>query len=361
MKQVHIDSEIGRLRRVIVHSPGAEVEAMTPREAERDLYNDIIPLEAVQNEYRMLHQFLSRIAATYELIDLLSDCLENEGDRCEFLDEYAKFYPISIFANTFMAMPAPELARALLTGIQAPAGSLSCLLEPHAFIARPLPNAYFMRDSLAVVGTRIISSAFAFDVRMAEACITRFIFRRHPDFRNAGLIFDGPEERNRLMTIEGGDTHVLAPDVLAIGISERTTAFAVDRVARNLAMQEGKSVTIFAVDLPKERATIHLDMAFTMIDRNAALAFKPIITGPSRVPVYRLDCSPDGTITYTQEDSLFSGLRKVGIDLEPIYCGDGRAVIQEREQWLSGANSFAFAPGKILMYSCNKYTLDALA
>lgn len=361
MKQVHIDSEIGRLRKVILHTPGPEVEAMTPQEAEKDLYNDIVPLEAVQTEHRMLQQFLSSVSEAYELLDLFADCLENEGNRKEFLEEYAKYYPIPIVSDALMSMPAVQLAGALLTGIHAPSSSLSSHIEPHSFAARPLPNAYFMRDSMAVVGSRIISSAFAFDVRMAEACITRFIFRRHPGFHNAGLLFDGPEERNRLMTVEGGDIHVLSPEVLAIGISERTTAFAIDRVARNLAYQEGKPVTIFAVDLPKERATIHLDMVFTMIDRNAALAYKPIMTGPNCASVYRIDSSPDGTVNYSQEDSLFSGLRRVGIDLEPIFCGNGKSVIQEREQWLSGANSFAFAPGKILMYSCNRHTLDALS
>jgi len=145
-----------------------------------------------------------------------------------------------------------------------------------------MPNAYFMRDSLTVVGSRIVSAAFAFDVRMAEAYVSRFVFLHHPDFQNDGILIDGPEERNRLITIEGGDIHVLSPGVLVLGISERTTAFALDRLARRIARSTESPMTIFAVDLPKERATIHLDMVFTMIDRHAALAYKPVMLGPRR-------------------------------------------------------------------------------
>lgn len=360
MESVRIESEIGKLRRVIIHNPGSEIEAMTPREAERDLYNDIIPLFAVQREYAKLRDFLRKVAKTYELSDLLAECLANENDKLEFLKEYSHINPIAHIIDQLALLPAQQLAQSLLAGIIAPKESLAHNLNPHSFIANPLPNAYFMRDSVAIIGNKVISAAFTFDVRMAEAYITRFIFKKHHAFWNNGLLVDGPAERNRLFTIEGGDIHVLSSDVLAIGISERTTAFAIDRIAQRIARTEARPITIFAVDLPKERATIHLDMVFTMIDRNAALAYKPVMLDAGRAQVYRLDVQANGSVRYREEKSLFEGLRGVGIDLEPILCGNGHSVFQEREQWLSGANSFAFGPGKILMYSCNAYTLEAL-
>lgn len=361
MRKVHIDSEIGVLRRIIVHTPGLEIEAMTPKEAERDLYNDIIPLENVRQEYRQLREFLGLVAQAYDLVDLLAECLEDAGHRYEFLQQFGRLFPLSGVMNQLMASPAQELAQRVLTGIRAPYNTLLHVLDNDGFAARPLPNAYFMRDSLAVVGTSFVSAAFAYDVRIAEAIITRFIFTHHPDFRNDGMLFDGPAERNRLLTAEGGDIHVLAPRVLAIGVSERTSAFAVDTIARRFAKKTGEPVKVFAVDLPKERATIHLDMVFTMIDRDAALVYHPVILGSQRARVVRLDASPDGSINYAEEGSLLEGLRKAGLDLEPVLCGNGRSIYQEREQWLSGSNSFAFAPGKILMYSCNAYTLEALS
>lgn len=260
-----------------------------------------------------------------------------------------------------MAMPARELAQAVIQGIPSPKASLSSRLCEHSFISRPLPNTYFMRDSAAVVGNCAISAATAYDVRMVEAIITRFILTHHPDFLARTLLFDGPSERNRYLTAEGGDIMVLSPTVMAIGMSERTTSFAVERIAQNAARASESDVTIFAVDLPKSRATIHLDMTFTMIDRDMALVYEPVILGPQRSRVFRIDAKKGGKLSYHEEHSLLSGLEKVGIQLKPVLCGNGHRIYQEREQWWSGANSFAFAPGKILMYASNLYTLDALA
>jgi arginine deiminase len=361
MSKLSIYSEIGRLKRVIVHSPGSEVEAMTPEEAERDLYNDIIPLESVLQEYGKLKAFLARISEVHELIDLLTDCLEDTGEKFEFLGELSRCIPIGTSLESLMALPAGQLASLLVKGIPSPANSLSRLLDEQSYLSRPLPNTYFMRDSAAVVGDALVSAATAYDVRMVEAIITRFIFTRHKKFMASSLLFDGPGERNRYLTIEGGDVIVVSPEVLAVGISERTTAYAVERLARNAARLFGHDMTLFAVDLPKTRATIHLDMVFTVIDRNAALVYEPTITGPIRSSVYRIDVGENGKLRFGEEDSLLKGLEGRGIELEPLLCGDGKRLHQEREQWLSGANSFAFAPGKILMYSCNRYTAEALS
>lgn len=361
MDPLAIDSEIGRLKRVVLHTPGMEIEAMTPEEAERDLYNDIIPLDSVLGEYMELKRFLSSVAEVRELTDLLAECLEDTGDKFEFLSDLLKCLPIRSSMESLMALPGRELAALVVRGIPAPDASLAARLDSHAFISRPLPNMYFMRDSAAILGDGLISGAMAFDVRMVEAVITRFVFTHHQDFTAGRIHFDGAAERTRYLTMEGGDVLVLRQDILALGMSERTTPHAVERLARNLANQSGKPVTIFAVDLPKARATIHLDMAFTMIDRDAALVFAPAILGPSRGPVYRIEAGRNGKLSYFEEDSLLSGLEKAGLPLKPILCGDGRRIPEQREQWLSGANSFAFAPGKILMYSCNKHTAEALA
>lgn len=361
MASLAINSEIGTLRRVILHSPGPEIEAMTPDEAEKDLYNDIIPLGAVLGEYLQLKKFLKLVAEVHELLDLLVTCLEDVGDKFEFLSSLTRCFPIQGSMKTLMAMPPKALASALVQGLAAPADSLAKRLDEHSFLSRPLPNAYFMRDSAAVIGDCAVSAATAFDVRMAEALITKFIFTHHPDFTARALLFDGPSERNRYLTIEGGDIIVISPDILALGLSERTTPHAVERLARNAAKTFGRDLTIFAVDLPKSRATIHLDMVFTVIDRDAALVYEPIITGAHRSSIYRIDAGRRGKLAFSEAPSLIEGLKASGWDFKPILCGGGNRIQQQREQWLSGANSFAFAPGKILMYSCNTYTAEALA
>ncbi|MCE5255886.1 MAG: hypothetical protein LLF89_03475 [Spirochaetaceae bacterium] len=361
MNHLAINSEIGRLRRVILHSPGPEIESMTPREAEQDLYNDIIPLQAVLGEYTQLKDFLCQVAEVSELVDLLADCLEDAGNKFDFLTSLGTCFPIRATIKELMAQPAPSLAAMIVQGIAAPKKSFAYFLNNHSYASRPLPNAYFMRDSAAVIGNCALAAATAYDVRMVEAYITRFIFTHHPDFVADNLLFDGPSERNRYITMEGGDILVLSSRTLVVGISERTTPFAIERVARNMARIFQDEVTVFAIDLPKTRATIHLDMVFTMIDRDCALVYEPVITGNQRSKAYRIDAGKDGRLRYSECESLLSGLKSHGFDLQPVFCGNRNSIYQEREQWLSGANSFAFAPGKIIMYSCNSYTMDALA
>jgi arginine deiminase len=334
---------------------------MTPKEAEADLYNDIIPLQAMRSEFDVLKAFLGKVSEVLELKELLAQTLADSGNRYEFLDGIAQLCPIRSRMEELMAMSPAELARVVIEGLPALPGSLAGTLSPRSFSLRPLPNAYFMRDSAAVVRDWAIASATAFDVRLIESIVTRFLFRRHPDLHANGLLIDGPRERSRFITIEGGDVVVLSPNVLAVGVSERTTADSVERLASNAATAFGGDMTVFAVVLPRERACIHLDMVFTVVDRDAALVYAPLVTGRNRTRVVRIDAGAKGTLRFGEEEGLLQGLWGAGFDLEPLSCGGVDPLFQEREQWWSGANSFAFAPGKIIMYSCNAKTLDILS
>lgn len=361
MPGLNITSEVGALRKVVLHSPGPEVEAMTPGEAAQDLYNDIVPLVSVRREHDRLGAFLSTVAKVYELEDLLADCLESHEARLEFLGILSDFCPIRDRFESLLDLPGKVLAKLVIEGLPAPEGSLSHLLSPRAFSLRPLPNTYFMRDTAAVFRNFALSSAMAFDVRTVESLVTRFILTRHHELRAQALLFDGPRDRNRFVTMEGGDFLVLSRNLLAIGVSERTTPDAVELFARSAAKAIEEPLAVFAVVLPKERATIHLDMVFTAIDRDRALVHGPSILGPSRRPVFRIDVAPTGAITSRAVPGLLEGLAGAGLALEPVLCGGGDPLYEEREQWLSGSNSFAFAPGKILMYSCNLRTMEALS
>jgi arginine deiminase len=361
MPGLNVSSEIGVLKRVVLHSPGPEVEAMTPAEAAADLYNDIIPLAAVRTEHDELASFLRLVATVRELKDLLAESLASPGSRFEFLTAMSTLCPIRSLIDELMSLHPVDLADLVIEGLPSRPMSLSGLLSPRSFAMRPLPNAYFMRDSAAVFRDWAISSAAAFDVRLIESIVTRFIFTRHPELRAKGLLFDGPRERNRSVTIEGGDILVISPNVLAIGVSERSTPEAIEMLAQNAGRAFEEPVSVLAVVLPKERATIHLDMVFTMIDRDAALVYAPVVTGPRKAEVVRVDVDPKGRTSFSETGGLLAGLASLGFDLEPVPCGDGDPLYEAREQWWSGANSFAFAPGKIIMYSCNQRTLEALA
>jgi len=345
---------------VIVHTPGPEVEAMSPSSAEEDLYNDIIPMEIVKTEHAELKGFLSTVAKVHELLEILEESLAEPDARAELAALLCTHYRAETRREELAAMGAGELARAAVRGLPARHSRLEDFLRGKSYDILPLPNMYFMRDAAAVYRDRSIASAMRFPVRRPEALIHRFIFERHPDFRGAGRLFDGPALVREGLSVEGGDVQVLARNVLAIGISERTSADAVDAMARAVTVAWNEPVTVFAVELPVARATIHLDMTFTMIDRDACLVFEPIILGPRRSRVARIDAAPGKEASIREVPSLLHGLKEVGVDLKPVLTGGDDRISQEREQWLSGANSFSFAPGKIITYSCNLRTVDAL-
>jgi len=360
-RKLRIHSETGRLRRVIVHTPGEEVEAMRPSRAEEELYNDIIPLEVVKREHSQLKGFLAKVAEVSELRDLLTETLAESGARADFAGLISTFYHAGHRLEELRAMDAPSLARTSISGLRAHHASLVNFIRGADFDIPPLPNMYFMRDAAMVYRDKSISSAMRFPVRRAEALINRFVFERHPGFKGGGRLIDGPALVKDGFSIEGGDFQVIRKNVIVIGVSERTSADAVDTLARTVADSYGEPVTIFAVVLPVARATIHLDMAFTVIDQDACLVYEPVILGQRRARTIRIDAVPGQVAHLSEVDSLLAGLKAVGVDFNPILTGGADPLRQEREQWLSGANSFSFAPGKIIMYSCNVHTLESLS
>lgn len=360
-RKLSIHSETGRLRRVIVHTPGAEVEAMRPSRAVEELYNDIVPLEIVRREHAELKGFLSGVADVVELRDLLVAALQTRENRRELAGIMCAFHNAPHRLDELADMDAPSLANSVISGTPSRHASLDAFIRGADFDLPPLPNMYFMRDAAMIYRDTSVASAMRFRVRRAESLIHRFIFERHPDFTGRGRLIDGPGLVRDGFNIEGGDFHVLNRNTIAIGVSERTSAVAVDAIARAIADTFGEPVTLFAVVLPVARATIHLDMAFTVIDQDACLVYEPVILGHNRAKVVRIDIAPGADARLREVDSLLAGLREKGIDLQPVLTGGNDPLRQEREQWLSGANSFSFAPGKILMYSCNVHTVEALS
>lgn len=360
-RKLRIHSETGRLRRVIVHTPGEEVEAMRPSRAEEELYNDIIPMQVVKGEHSQLKGFLSSIAEVSELRDLLIETLGSGESRKEFGALIASHYKAMHRQEELQSMGAKDLAHVSICGLQSRHIRLGDYLGGAEFDIPPLANMYFMRDAAMVYRDKSISSAMRFPVRRAEALINRFVFEHHPDYMGGGCLLDGPSLVRDGFSIEGGDFQVARKDVIIIGVSERTSADAVDATARAMVDSYSEPVTIFAVALPVARATIHLDMAFTIIDKDACLVYEPVMLGSKRSRTIRIDAAPGKEPKITEIDSLLSGLKTVGLDYKPVLTGGSSPLRQEREQWLSGANSFSFAPGKIIMYSCNIHTLDSLS
>jgi len=356
----YIESEIGRLEKVLIHSPGKEIEAMTPERAEKVLYNDIIPLSVVSAEHRKLKAFLSLVSRVYEAGDLLREIValpEYRREIVELISAPARLHR----EEELLSLSEEDFLSVLVCGLKSRRNTLEAFLSHKEFDLNPLPNLYFTRDSAMIYLDRVISGSMAARVRRREALLMREIFSRSGEFPRASFLFDGALNEEPEISLEGGDFLVFSRNILIIGVSERTSPKAVDLIAERIVGAIQEPIHIFAVILPKKRATIHLDMIFTLIDRELALVYEPYILGHEKVPVVRMDVFPDGSRKLSSVPDLFHGLSSLGFDLAPVLCGGSDPLSQQREQWISGANVFALAPGKIIGYDCNEATFEALS
>jgi len=362
--EIGVNSEIGYLRKVFLHSPGHEVELMTPKNAPELLYNDIIYYKNVVAGHAQLKSVLSLVSNVLEVTDCLEEILDIPIARDQLLDKILKYQNCMEYKSELKSLPSADLAQALLTGVPLKRNTLETWLSPKNFSLVPLPNMYFMRDTSMVVGNRVITSKMASSVRYAESLIMRTIYEYHPNLQGYGLLLDALNEQNDPeFTIEGGDILVINKDLLLVGISERTTAKAIDTLVNQLIKARAEEANeepfnLLCVILPKNRSTIHLDMIFTVVNNEQAIVYPPYVLGRERARVVRIRVKPDGDKKFKEVEDLILGLRSVGVRMDPIPCGGDDPLYQQREQWNSGANLFAFAPGKVISY-IHEHTLRA--
>jgi arginine deiminase len=357
---LYIDSETSQLKRVLIHSPGKEIELMTPKAAEQVLYKDIIPRSVVEREYSVFKAVLETVAEVFELSDLLRGVLQNREDRERCIDEICRDEHAAARRNDLLELSADGLADTIICGLPPLRDTLTRYLSQREFDIPPLPNMYFTRDCGMVFRDTAIVGAMAHPVRRNEAVIAEAVFSRHADFAG-GQVFSRQmlrgDERFRL---EGGDLLVARSDLLLIGLSERTSSEAVDSLCTALSSKYGEPLHVVAVILPRNPSTIHLDMIFTFLGTETALVHEPLILGRDRLPVVRMDVFPDRENRISRPDSLLAALKDLGMELQPVVCGGEEDLRQRREQWLSGTNVFAIDEGKVIGYDCNVSTLEAL-
>lgn len=367
---VRVDSEIGRLRRVLVHRPGREIDLMVPSMMEQLLFDDILYGDDAREEHDLFCDLLRLTGVeVVDAQDLLTTVLEQDGPRRELLEELEREYGVAApIARQLAPLAAGELAAALIGGLRA-ASETSGAGRQRFFDVHPVPNYFFQRDPMAVIGDRLVISSMATEAREREPLLTRTIVRHHPSF--AGLqVFDidappsGAPEHNPFFPypdVEGGDILVASPEIVLVGLSERTNRRGAEVLAGYLRRKETSFRHLILVELPRKRSYMHLDTVFTLIDRQTCLAHLPVLQpgGPESAHVYTVDLHAEH-LTFTLRSSLIQVLAELGLELEVVPCGGGEAVDQEREQWTDGANSFAIAPGVILLYRRNRRTLDEL-
>jgi arginine deiminase len=358
---VDIRSEIGELESVIIHSPGAEVENMTPENAERALYSDILNLNIGLSEYSQLQGVLSKVAQTFEVRDLLREVVELPEARMELVSNICRNEKVEEIHDYLLDLPAGDLSTALIEGVLMAKDNLTRFLSKVRYELMPLHNFFFMRDSAVCLSNKVLISKMASVVRERESIIMESIFRHHSNF---GIETINPAHFPEMpnITIEGGDVIVAREDVLLVGTGTRTTSQGIDFLL-NWYKQENLSKHILVQELPlKPESFIHLDMVFTLLDHDKCMVYEPVILKSNKLQTVHIIVEKGKVVSIFNESNLISALNKLGFALEPVICG-GTADpwTQQREQWHSGANFFAIAPGKVIGYARNTYTLDELS
>lgn len=358
---VDVRSEIGELEAVILHTPGAEVENMTPENAERALYSDILNLNIGLSEYSQLQGVLSKVTTTYEVRDLLADILEQAPVREELTGRICRNESKEGLRDMLLGMQPKELAGVLIEGVPMVKDNLTRYLSRSRYELMPLHNLFFARDPAVCLSNKVLIAKMASVVRERESIIMDAIFRYHPDFGAATV---NPADRPDLpgITLEGGDVIVAREDVLLVGTGARTTSQGIDFMLE-YCRQERLTKHIIVQELPlKPESFIHLDMVFTFLDRDKCMVYEPVILKPTRLQTVHIVVEQGRVARIFNEENLLKALKGLGFDLEPVICGGtADSWSQEREQWHSGANFFAIAPGKVIGYGRNHNTLDELS
>jgi arginine deiminase len=350
---VHVSSEIGRLRSVLVHLPGRELLAVTPNTREDFLYDDIIDLENAQKEHRRLVAILERFTTVLSVRDLLADVVSIPEARDLLVRETLDIVPSGPLANKIEERSPEKLVEMLIEGEEEEPGPLARSLNEGGYLLPPLPNLFFTRDTAMVVGDHVMIGSMRYSVRWSEELIMKLLFLHHPLLANKGILYDGAAERRHNYTLEGGDVHPLRHDTVIIGFSERSSPAAIDYLTCRL-FEETAITNVIVVVMPKENTAIHLDMIFTQLDRDLCAVYPPHFIGPERLPIL---FRKKGNDQMQEMPNVFAALERVGLPMTPVFCGGTRRAVQEREQWASGCNFVAMRPGVILSYSRNEATI----
>ncbi len=358
--QADIRSEIGKLEGVILHTPGSEVENMTPENAERALYSDILNLTVARKEYTQFHSVLKKLSRVFQVKDLLTETLEIQEARLFLLNGICGTTADCNLKDELGVLKSSQLARMLIEGVLLNKNNLSRYLSEERFELRPLHNFFFTRDASITLGNEILIGNMASVVRVRESQIMEAIFRYHPKLKTPVIKPRKTHPSLRNIRIEGGDIQVVSDDILLSGVGARTSAEGVDFIIDHFKNKKTKK-HIIVQELPSQpESFIHLDMVFTLLSAEDCLVYKPLILEPNKYQTIHIEID-NGKVKISQAKNLVNALSNLGIDLKPISCG-GKADLytQEREQWHSGANFFTFAPGKAMGYSRNVHTLEEL-
>lgn len=368
---IHNFSEIGKLNKVLLHRPGLELEALTPSTLERLLFDDIPYLKVAQEEHDGFAKVLrdNGVEVIY-YVDETAKALADKNIKEQFIKDFISLSGISAKGTQeklfeFLSnLDSKTLVEKVIAGVKREEisdGKVSGLMDlvhnDYPFVSDPMPNLYFTRDPGACVGEGINIHHMHTPARRRESLLLRYMYNYDKDFAV-------PENQQWYdvyddYSIEGGDVLVLSKEIVAVGLSERTTAAGIENLARNL-LSKSDFKKVLAFDIPKTRAFMHLDTVFTMVDYDK-FTIHPEIEGP--LGVYAITLGADGELKFeaaheTLEKTLAKELKLPAVEL--IRCAGGELLAAQREQWNDGSNTLCIAPGTVVTYERNYVSNDLL-
>jgi len=361
MSAIQVYSETGELEGVLLHPPGPEVENMTPKNAERALYSDILNLSVARREYNQLECLLQHLVPTIRVKDLLKDILRSNEIREKIVKKacYQEGQPKLI--DKLLDLNETILAKQLIQGVPLERNTLTDYLSNEHYSLRPLHNFFFTRDASVALGKQVLISKMANRVRDREALIMQAIFDYHPRFRVQTIHADDGAVNRGNISMEGGDLLIASENITLIGLGARTSSQGIDFLVK-MALDRKEKHHILVQELPSSpESFIHLDMTFTLLDNDSCMVYEPLILQSNKYQTIQIDMDNGKVVSIRNVENLVTALKKLGMDLKPSYCGgQNDTVTQEREQWHSGANFFALGPGKLIGYNRNVHTLENL-
>ena len=368
MEKIKITSEIGKLKRVLVHRPGHELSNLTPKYLFEQLFDDIPWLEEAQKEHDAFVDVIKQagVEVVY-LVDLVSEAIASKKVRKLFIEQFIKEAyinnPLTVhkIREYLTTLDSKDLIKVTMAGIrksQLPGykkESLRSYIEDYPFVTDPMPNLYFTRDCACAIGDGVSINRMHNEVRRREAIYIDFIFTHHPDYKDTNRFY----KREETSSLEGGDVMILTENAIAIGISERTEPDAVEVLAKRL-FASGRWETVIAINLPKERTFMHLDTVLTQVDANRFVAHHEFI-GKIDHFVIKPGLKSNTLRIFPYKENLTKTLSKImNRSITFIPCGGNDPVASDREQWNDGANTLVLEPGKVIVYARNTITNETL-
>lgn len=369
---INVKSEIGSLKKVMLHRPGRELLLLTPETLEELLFDDIPFLKIAQREHDGFAQALRNAGVeVLYLEDLMAETIKDASVKNAFIEQYlndaelySSDYREAVKEHLLSIKDEKELVLKTMEGFRKKEFSISqsSLFDiagsPDDILIKPMPNLYFTRDPFACVGNGVTVHRMYSTTRNRETIYGKFIFKEHKDYKGHVPFY---YDRDGVPSIEGGDVLNLTDKTVAVGLSQRTSACAIDAFAKNVfANEQTKIENILVFDIPKKRAFMHLDTVFTQIDYDK-FTIHPGILGP--LNVYNIERSSKGSMKISHFDTTLEeilGKYSTSSHVELIRCGAGDSLQAEREQWNDGSNTLCIAPGKIIVYSRNEITNELL-